>query len=307
MGLGAGAALTTFLTGLLDSKPTVTELTGTIAVSAHEVDIAPTPASCAQNPPIMLPTYAEWEPSARSSTAVYQRHKGADHAVRLEIRGKVDRILTNFSSNSDPEIRMSHSSRRSRTLLRPPALGRSLGVLATALLLACGDGPDDGAAQAAAAAPDAAPVQEAEATLQGPRVYHIGDVYDNGEFRATYLGMVQLPLGTGNVFDEGTCVTLLFEATFLGVGRDRFSPSVRGIFPEGREAGNDNTGVGCETRGVRDQGFEGAPRRRFEVDETARLFVGAIHIPDADAGQLQYVTLYGDDEIRMAVEYADEG
>jgi hypothetical protein len=100
-------------------------------------------------------------------------------------------------------------------------------------------------------------------------------------------------------------LTLLFEATFLsptGQESDEFRPSVKGYFADGREAESDNTGVGCGVRPLAGLGYESGVRRRIAKDEAVRVYVGAIYIPTADAGQLEYATLYGGDDTRMSFE-----
>ena len=198
---------------------------------------------------------------------------------------------------------MPQSRRAPATPLGPLPLGPLVLVLAAA---ACGNvaqAAADGATDDPASAEVMATPSGRDAS-QDTVVVNVGDPYLTSDFETTYLGMAELPLGNGNVYTEGTCVTLLFEATYLATpgGRAVFRPSVRGYLDDGRVAENDDTGVGCGVSGVRELGYESGPRRNFEKGETARLFVGAIHIPAADAGKLQYVTLYGDEHTRMAVE-----
>ena len=114
----------------------------------------------------------------------------------------------------------------------------------------------------------------------------------------------QDPGGLRQRVSNGSCVTLLFEVTYLDTPGSRavFSPISRGNFDDGRVAASDDTGVGCDVRGMRALGYESGPRRNFKKDETARVFIGAIHVPAADEGRLAYATVYGDDRTRMAVE-----
>lgn len=188
--------------------------------------------------------------------------------------------------------------------LLPLALAALIGTAA------CGDAAqaEAGSATATPAAVPSSAAAAATGSAEDTTVIHAGDTYDTSDFTTTYQGMAKLPLGNGNVFTDGTCVTLLFEATFLDTpgGRAVFRPAVRGHFDDGRVAENDDTGVGCGVAGVRAAGYESGPRRNFAKDETARVFVGAIHIPLADEGRLAYVTLYGDEDTRFAVEYVEE-
>ena len=201
-----------------------------------------------------------------------------------------------------------------RTRRFAPLIPRSRGylplcLLAASLLAACADAAqtDDSQAAAASAMPAASAIPEGSGTYDDTVTYRVGDVYEEASIEAKYLGMAKLPLGTGRVFSEGSCVTLLFEVTYRETpgGSGRFRPSAKGYLTDGRTAENDETGVGCEIKGIQALGYKSSPRHSFKDGETAKLFVGAIHLPDADADKLDYVTLYGSDRTRVAVEIVE--
>jgi hypothetical protein len=186
----------------------------------------------------------------------------------------------------------------------------------TAFLIGCGsdaqadDASADSSMESAVSAnamAESAAVPAGRDESQDTVTYNAGDIYEDSGFKTTYLGMAKLPLGNGNVFDDGSCVTVLFEATYLETpgSSNAFRPAVKGYFTDGREAGTDETGVGCDTKGIRALGYEFSPRRRFTKGETARLYAGAVHIPAADEGKLAYVTLFGSVFTRMAVKIVE--
>ncbi len=187
----------------------------------------------------------------------------------------------------------------------PPCLLAAASLMIS-LLAACGDAAQADEAQVAAEGgmPAASAMPERRDASQDTVTYRVGDVYEVAAFKAKYLGMAKLPLGTGRVFTDGSCVTLLFEVTYGATSGSsgRFRPSAKGYLTDGRIAENDDTGVGCETKGIRALGYTSAPRHSFKDGETTKLFIGAIHLPPADADKLAYVTLYGSDRTRVAVE-----
>lgn len=138
------------------------------------------------------------------------------------------------------------------------------------------------------------PVDNAEPSQEG---YAVGDIYDDGEFRAEYLGLALLKLGAHSTWTDGECYAFLVEVTryndhLNSGGTDTFNPSTRGILPDGSETERDGSGVGCDSKPLREAGYQRTHKARLKVGESARVWTGAFHLPAA-SGALQGVQLHG--------------
>lgn len=198
-----------------------------------------------------------------------------------------------------------------------PRLHRSLSMLlvlvTVATLVACGsdDPTADGGDQADVGAADGdddsageeATTDPTTSTDSGyPEPYGepggrlaVGDVYDDGEYRATYLGLAEIPVGP-DVFEGGSCYAVLFEVTYLDpfdYGSDEFRPSSDAYLLDGTTGVDDQTGVGCEQKVLEPVGYARLIETKIDGGQTVSGYLGVFHLPSGDAADLDLITIYG--------------
>lgn len=161
----------------------------------------------------------------------------------------------------------------------------------------------------AACGADATPDPEATASqaavsrpAQHEGSYAVGDVYDDGEFRVTYLGIARLSLGRDSQWSDGNCFALLAEVTryrdFLnGGGVDTFNPSTRGILKDGVETERDDTGVDCDTKALLATPYVSTHKAKLHVGDSAKVWTGAFWVSAADLNALEGVRLHGSGDL----------
>lgn len=128
--------------------------------------------------------------------------------------------------------------------------------------------------------------------------YAVGDVYDDGEFRAEYLGLARLSLGRDSQWPDGNCFAFLAEVTrykdFLDSGgTDTFNPSTRGILENNVETERDGTGVDCNTKPLQATQYVVTHKAKLHVGESAKVWTGAFWVSAADMDSLKGVQLHG--------------
>lgn len=143
---------------------------------------------------------------------------------------------------------------------------------------------------------DTQPESGKPANMKGP--YSVGDVYDDGEFRAKYLGLARLSLGSGSPWPDGECYAFLVEASryndhLNSGGVDTFSPATSGILSDGGKAERDSSGVGCNTKPLRELGYQSTHKAKLKVGESAKVYTGTFRLGEGQLQALQGVELYG--------------
>ncbi|MEM9614096.1 MAG: hypothetical protein AAGA59_14255 [Actinomycetota bacterium] len=124
----------------------------------------------------------------------------------------------------------------------------------------------------------------------------VGEVYDDGEYRATYLGLAQIPVGPDVFTAGGTCYVPLFEVTYLdpaGFGSDEFRPSTDVFLVDGTTAEDDQTGVGCDQTVLAEAGYKRLIETPIAGDQTVRGHLGAFHLTSGDPADMDVLTLFG--------------
>lgn len=204
--------------------------------------------------------------------------------------------------------------------------GVRLAFIALAMVLfgsACGSSGDtsapvgDGATQAGAAVQDdasSAPVADAGQTTEESTEeadtgrsrgsFAVGDIYDDGEYRATYLGLARIPVGP-DIFDGGACFAPLFEVTYLdpfGDGSDEFRPSLDAHLLDGTLASKDQTGVGCDTKVLAPAGYAWLNDTPLEGGQPTIGHLSAFHVATGSVDDVDVFTIYGNEPVEQGFE-----
>jgi len=142
------------------------------------------------------------------------------------------------------------------------------------------------------------PVAPTSSTVQPKKFsYAVGDVYDDGEFRAKYLGLALLSLGKYSKWKDGHCYALLVEVSRYNDSsntrlKDRFSPSTRGVLSDDSEAQRDETGVDCNTKPLGKMGYTVTHKAKLKLGESAKVWTGSFHVGTDPAKSLKGARLY---------------
>jgi hypothetical protein len=147
---------------------------------------------------------------------------------------------------------------------------------------------------------DSDALADATAKAEGP--YSLGDVYDDGEFKAKYLGLARLGYGPSSIWEDGECYAFLVDVVRYNDhqnsgGLDTFSPATKGILADGGEADRDASGVGCDTAPLLELGYQSTHKAKLKVGESARIYTGTFRLSEAQKGSLQGVQLYGGSDL----------
>lgn len=122
-----------------------------------------------------------------------------------------------------------------------------------------------------------------------------GEAYDDGEFRATYRGLAQIPVGP-DIFEGGSCYAALFDVTFLDpldFGSDEFRPSLDAYLDDGTTATGDQTGVGCDATVLEPEGYVWLNDTTIEAGQTATGYLTPFHVASGIVTDIDIITIYG--------------
>ncbi len=176
------------------------------------------------------------------------------------------------------------------------------------------DSPDVGDVPAELpATPSGLDETEGDTGGSGPGgLYMAGDVFDDGEFEFTYGGLIKTSLNPEGEHADGECYFMVGTAkrtkstAGADLETDTFPPSVTPIFAGTADKEQNNEFFNCDYQAMTDAGFLQTHDAELAIDQSADIWLDAIYVTPARAGQLESVALFGSEDLLFDAEVTQD-